>query len=212
MRAPLCIALALLVASPVAQANLLTNGDFSSGNIGFSSQYFNSSNITLDQTYQIGTNPSLGHVLAASYGDHTTGTGLMLNANGSMTPNRYIWQQSVLLDQATNYVMSGWIASWGNTGASRRDPSPARLKLFVDGFQVGDDFVATAANGVWSEFHMIWNSGSNTTSLLQLFDANTAGAGNDFSLDDLSLKVPEPSTGLLLGVGLLAGIRRRRSS
>jgi hypothetical protein len=71
-------------------ANLLVNGDFSLGNTGFTSDYIFTSDILPAGTYCIDTDPHHCHPLAASYGDHTSGTGLMLIANGDVTPNQVV--------------------------------------------------------------------------------------------------------------------------
>ena len=81
--------LADISASPNA-ANLLVNGDFSLGNMGFTSDYIFTDDTEPEGTYCINTDPHNCHPGGASYGDHTTGTGLMLNANGAVTPNQTV--------------------------------------------------------------------------------------------------------------------------
>src|SRR6202008_2603979 len=62
---------------------LVTNGDFSAGNTGFSSNYILGTGgsygaVSNAGTYSITTNPKLAHSNFAIFGDHTTGTGNML--------------------------------------------------------------------------------------------------------------------------------------
>jgi hypothetical protein len=85
----------------------------------------------------------------------------------------------------TQYSFSGWVASWTNL-------SPARLRVFINGVQVGQDFAAPSTNGLWSQFVKSWNSGSNTSAILAIVDENVSGDGSDFSLDDLSLSTAIP--------------------
>ena len=62
--------------------NLLTNGDFSAGNTGFTSQYtYSPGNLLHEGTYTVDNNPHNDSIYGASFGDHTTGKGLMLIAN-----------------------------------------------------------------------------------------------------------------------------------
>ena len=64
------------LADPV---NVITNGDFEAGNTGFSSDYtFSPGNIWDPATYDIVSDPNDSHNLATSFGDHTTGDGLMM--------------------------------------------------------------------------------------------------------------------------------------
>ena len=64
-----------------ADVNLVANGDFSLGNTGFTSQYVYTTNLFPEDTYVVGDNPNHFHPQGANFGDHTTGTGLMLIAN-----------------------------------------------------------------------------------------------------------------------------------
>lgn len=66
------------------------------------------------------------------------------------------------------------------------DPSPAKLRFFINEIQIGDDFTTTATDGVWSQFSTKWNSGANTSATIRIVDMNLKYDGNDFSLDDLS--------------------------
>lgn len=82
----LIVFLAIIVLfSRYADANLITNSDFSLGNTEFSSGYtYDTSNVTWEGVYTVGANPQLYHRGATSFGDHTTGSGMMLIANGCL--------------------------------------------------------------------------------------------------------------------------------
>ena len=201
--------LAGTILSGTAQANLVTNGDFSLGNIGFSSQYrYVDTGNPSEGVYTIATDPRALHSGATGYGDHTSGTGNMMVANGATGANVTVWEQTVVVTADTDYVLSGWAASWGNYGDGI-DTSPARLQLFANGSQVGSEFTVEETNGVWSQFYVSLNTGSVTSLTLTIIDANQAYAPNDFSLDDISLSiapdpisVPEPGTLALYALGL----------
>ena len=65
---------------------------------------------------------------------------------------------------------------------------------------------------------VIWNAGASTSALIEIHNANTAGGGNDFALDEIdfgekifSNPILEPGTLLIVSVGLIGlGIARRR--
>jgi hypothetical protein len=168
-------------------SNLLVNGDFSLGNTGFTSQYTYSTNLEPEGDYVVGYNPHDYHPGGASFGDNTTGTGLMLIANGAVTSNTYVWQETVNVSNATAYAFSGWAASWGELG-NGIDPSPAQLEFFVNGVQIGSEFTLIAQDGQWSQFTASWNSGTSTAATITIVDMNTTLVGNDFALDDLAFK------------------------
>lgn len=205
-----------LALSTNTNASLLVNGDFELGNTGFASQYSYAPSPTgAEGYYVVSADTRALHPGATIYGDHTTGSGNMLTANGATTPNLYVWSQEVSVISGTDYLFSGWATSWGHFGDGI-DVNPARLALLANDRRIGDEFVVERVNGNWTRFEFGFNSGSDTNIVLRLFDTNTAGAPNDFSLDDLSLdlrvapsQIPEPSSLALIGLAL-AGIGAAR--
>jgi hypothetical protein len=182
----------------VAQAspNLIFNGDFELGNTGFYTDYTFSPDDGWDEgVYAIVYDPADWHPLAASYGDHTTGSGLMMAVNGHPEPNKIVWQQTVSVSANTAYIFSGWVSSW--------DPgSPAQLQISINSIPLGV-VTAPSTTGVWQQFSFTWFSGTSTTAVLSIVNLNTERGGNDFALDDLSFVVPEPVSLLALGAGLI---------
>ncbi len=70
--------------------------------------------------------------------------------------------------------------------------------------------ISLALAGTWQGLGKTWNSGSVTSVTLSLVNRNTATGGNDFAVDDIYFgtestlpPVPEPSTYLLMALGLL---------
>jgi hypothetical protein len=194
------LAIAILIAacagvSISARAGVI-NGNFSSGNTGFTSGY--GFGPTGGGHYTVGSNPKTWNSFLSSYGDHTTGSGLMLIADGSGTANTSVWSESLAVTRSTQYTFTFWASSNGNDNANGIDPSPAVLGVTANGASFGSALHVPATNGVWSQFTGTFNSGVNSVVSMSITDSNTnGGAGNDFAIDDVAL-VPEPSSCCLL--------------
>jgi hypothetical protein len=193
-------AMPALALSQVSAQNLVVNGDFSLGNTGFSSAYNNSMNLVSEGTYAIGANPASFHYSTYTFGDHTTGAGLMMIVNPSSAPNQIAWQETLNVTPNTVYDLSAWAVGW-----YPYDSSPANLRFQINNTPVGTDLRLQVPSTSWVQFSGNWNSGAATSATIQIIDLNTALSGNDFSLDDISLQaVPEPSTvALMLGGSIL---------
>ena len=167
-------------------ANLVTNGDFESGNTGFTSGY-TYGDVSGPGTYWIGTNASQAPGANADWyngGDHTTGTGNMLVANGANSATTPVWEEVVPVTPNTTYTFSYWGAEVDHDSNSLPD-----LQLKINGRSVGSNkFPANSPDngGSWKNFTVTWNSGSSSRADLALFDLNTDTPWNDFALDDIS--------------------------
>jgi hypothetical protein len=200
------LALAWLALSGPASAEFI-NGNFSQGNTGFSSDYTYDSTPRGAAQYAIDDDPHHVHESFASFGDHTTGTGLMLIANGATEPDKAVWSQIVTTAADSPYRISAWAAS----------ALPAStLRFTVNGSQVGD-LLALSTRGEWRRFDAVWNSAASTSAEVAVYETTLVYAGNDFALDDLSfVGVPEPGTltmllGMVASGAALALIRSRRA-
>ncbi len=162
--------------------NLITNGDFEQGNIGFVSQYSFGS-VGSASAYTITTNPNIAAGWA-SYRDHTSGSGNMMLVNGGS--NAPFWSQTVAVARNTNYSFSTWIAN--ATFAPL-----GHVALYVNGVQVASGTTVNQS-GLWTQVKGIWNSGNATSTVLSLVDLETAFGGNDFSVDDINFSAIESET------------------
>ncbi|HKU86212.1 MAG TPA: PEP-CTERM sorting domain-containing protein [Casimicrobiaceae bacterium] len=207
----------------VVAGNLIANGDFSAGNVGFGSQYaFAAADDCMPPgIYDIVARPGDCHPYWASFGDHTSGDGSMMAINGAASANTEVWSDTVSVVPETQYYFSTWIASSHPT-------SPAMLDFSINGASIGTTFAAAATPGLWQQFYTSWYSGANTTAQLSLVNQNTIFYGNDFALDDITFDTlaptlatdvgndaPEPASWPLLaaaiGACLVASSRKRRS-
>lgn len=166
--------------------NFVNNGNFSSGNTGFTSNYILGTGepwglVSNDGTYAITTNPSIVHTNFANFGDHTTGTGQMMVVNGSSVPNTSVWCQSITVIPNSDYDFSAWSASCVSS-------APAILQFSINGINLGTPYNLPGVTGVWGQFHATWFSGTSTTATICIVNQNTQPSGNDFAIDDIEFR------------------------
>ncbi len=171
--------------------NVVVNGNFSTGNTGFTSSYQlgptgSTWGIVGDPgTYAVTTNPSLVHSNFASFTNHTPGGGGMMVVNGSSAANVNVWCQNISVTPNTDYNFSTWVTS---CESGQPTSQLANLEFFINGSSIGPTITPTATAGVWTQFSLQqtpWNSGINTNANICIVNQNTAAAGNDFALDDI---------------------------
>jgi gliding motility-associated-like protein len=159
--------------------NLVSNGDFESGNSGFTSDYiYNPGDLVPEGVYDVLSNPQDDHPNFAPCIDHTSGSGNMMVVNGAGTPNQDVWCETVAVTPNSQFVLSAWVTT---VVAS----SPAFLQFSINGVTVGPIFNAPGTLCNWQNYFQIWNSGANTSATICIVNQNTALGGNDFALDDI---------------------------
>jgi len=164
--------------------NLVENGDFEAGNVGFVSQYTYAP-VNLNQAeYFVGVNPQAWNGALGVFGDHTTGNGNMLLVNGAPVPNTSVWCKTVSVSPNTDYAFSAWIQNVNTWGLNSNPPV---LQFSINGILLGNPFNTTTIAGIWQQFYDTWNSGPNTSASICIVNQNTIAAGNDFAIDDISL-------------------------
>jgi hypothetical protein len=185
---------------------LVTNGDFSLGNVGFTTSYGYvidtpaPDELWPEGLYGVGPNAHSYHPLFWGY-DHTTGSGTgndnFMIVNGSpMNPQITVWQQIVPVLPNTDYYFSAWAMSVNNY------PPYARLQFEVNGSQVGTiaelgegpSQQSEVTLGNWVRFYSdpVWNSSAATTAVIRIINLQTEESGNDFGLDDISFGTMDP--------------------
>ncbi|MFO0361126.1 MAG: gliding motility-associated C-terminal domain-containing protein [Flavobacteriales bacterium] len=164
---------------------LVANGNFSSGNTGFSSSLNPGSGffcpLCPEGTYAVGPNAVFYHN-GFSGTDHTnppSGNFFIANSPGSFYSE--VWCQSITVQPNTDYTFT----FWGRDVTNNSNPHPlAWLHASFNGVFVGDSLIC---EGGWQAFTTTWNSGGTTSLDLCIVNTQWQTGGNDFGLDDISL-------------------------
>ncbi len=174
-------ALAFLFLAGTVSGNLIDNGDFELGNTGFTTQYTYTTDLSVPRTIVVGEDPSFYNPVAISYGDHSSGFGRMLIANGAADTDVTVWEQTVSVAPDTQYVFFYWLSN-----CTDDDVRLAEIKCLINGAQVGIGF-APATAGEWNFVFHRWNSGTNSEAKIRLVNRIRAEVSNDFALDDIGM-------------------------
>jgi len=205
----IAITAALGLACAPAFAALVINGDFESGNSGFTSghafvPYASSAMLAAGETrYTVGTAPLDTH---AYWVNPAGSTGNMLIVNGATAPDVLVWQQTITGATAgTPYSLSASFADIAPCCGN-----PASVRFSVDGSPIGaaNTVNSTAFAGYETTF-----TAPAASFTLALYNSQTAAYGNDFAVDNVQVAaVPEPHEWamMLAGLGLVGWVARRR--
>ncbi|NVK28551.1 MAG: gliding motility-associated C-terminal domain-containing protein [Flavobacteriia bacterium] len=169
---------AIIVESQSSYSAFATNGNFSQGNTGFTSQYtYNPNSIWNEGTYAVGTNPNAVHPNFGTWGDHTTGNGNYMLVNGSTNGSPTLWGQSVNFPPNTAITMEWWTLTFVTP--------PGALRLRVNGTNVSGSASTPNTAGVWGNTTRTFISSASGPTNVALVTVSSALAGNDFGLDDI---------------------------
>lgn len=161
--------------------NLIVNGNFSSGNSGYTSDYFYTSPNSGTGQIFIGKDPETWNPdFCNACGDHTTGTGNFLMVNASLVSDSRVWYKNVIVTKNTNYVFSFWIFS----GTTSNHPS---IDVKINNKPIGNYTRTSIQAGNWTNVIFNWNSENENSAAISITSTNFSTAeGNDFGIDDIS--------------------------
>ncbi|MCW3085853.1 MAG: hypothetical protein JWP12_3219 [Bacteroidetes bacterium] len=166
-------------------SNLVVNPDFALGNYGFSS----------GQTYTSLYSPCNYYVAPTFFTsfpaltDHTpTSDNYYMSVDGCTTAATKLWEETIpAITASTDYLFNFW--------ATRSDAAQPVFEIHAIGNVTGDVTLITqpgipyASVFTWDQYGPpVWNSGPNTSVTFKVINTNTDGFGNDFGLDDFSLR------------------------
>lgn len=166
----------------------IVNGDFESGNVGFSTDYVLGTGgtwglVSTEGQFVIVNSPSAAHNNFSFCNDHTPNPGTqMMVVNGSGTPGTNVWCQTVPIQPNTDYQFGAWITNALN------EFNVAQLQFSINGTPIGNPFVTSTSGCNWQQFFQVWNSGNATTANICILNQNTNNGGNDFAIDDITFR------------------------
>ncbi len=176
--------------------NLVINGDFEQGRTEFQSQYTYFPN-TLGSPggckYCVDTDASTHYGQGSGqpwngngndgHGHYDSNSKFLMASGGDIS--KYVWRQTVNVKQNTDYQFSTWICHLYKLFG---DTHIATLKFCINDDELGTIQTPGHRNG-YIEFSHSWSSGNDTTAVISIYDINPSDeAGNDFGLDDISLR------------------------
>ena len=160
-------------------AESVANGDFTQGNVGFTSAYEYNTNLWGEGTYYVDSDASLHHENFFGYGHGDNGNFMIVN--GATIPGTNVWTEQISVVPNTYYAFSTWVCTLAGQASE-----VALLQFSINGNQIGNIFSAPPERYVWEQFYELWYSGNSTTATITILNQNTVGSGNDFGLDDIS--------------------------
>ena len=169
-----------LTVRSINDQNLVANGNFDAGNVGFTSDYqYDDQDIRQEGKYAVVRRPRDVRNSFTNCNDHS-GSGFMMVVNASGDSSN-VWCQTITIQPNTEYIFSAW-------AASMVIQNPARLQFSINGNLIGNVFTASSQTCDWRQFMSNWTSGSASTAQICIANVNFTPAGNDFAIDDLSFR------------------------
>jgi len=159
----------------------VSNGDFSQGNVAFTSAYEYNTNLWAEGTYYVDSDASLHHTNFVGYGNG--GSGNFMIVNGATIPQTNVWTEEITVLPNKYYAFSTWVCTLAGQANE-----VALLQFSINGTQIGEIFSAPAPLNTWEQFYELWYSGNSTSATITILNQNTVGSGNDFGLDDISFR------------------------
>ncbi len=158
--------------------NLVTNGNFSSGNMGFNTMFNYGTPLTTEGNYWIGTNAALFHPQFAGTGN---GPFMMVNA-GWMHSGWRFWCRTIDVCPGQTYSISFRAVSLSIS-------NPPVLAWFVNNVWTGLEHTPPVSQGQWQNFNLTWTAPAGVTTAEFCIQVSSGwGIGNDFGFDDVDIR------------------------
>ena len=185
--------------------NLVTNGDFETGNAGFTSDYTfvgtpGSSALWDQGKYAIVTSARDYHSNFTNAADHTSGSGAKyFAANGGTNINQAVWMSNVLNVALANtvYRFEAWITSLINVSGGNGPDLVFEIGNGSTWTSLGNTAVIPngTTGGTWIFTYADGQFGQAGNYYVRLRNNSTVSSGNDLGVDDIyfGLRTDAPS-------------------
>jgi large repetitive protein len=186
------IALMAAATSVDAATNLVVNGDFSDGNVGFTSQYKyvapRAGALMPETRYTIASDPRAVH----PYWVSMSGDNPMLLVNGATGRAATVWQETVntIAGQTYEFTASAADVCCNKSHQGRYAPSELEFEVSANNFATFKTLatIDTAPPGDAGDFHTATADFTASGSVkIRVVDGLTGRVGNDFALDDIGV-------------------------
>ncbi len=174
--------------------NLVVNGDFNSGNVGFQSDFTIANGGSFCGAWIVTDAPNVqwGFPPANCV---PAGKGQVLAIDNSSVAHQRAWYQTLLTQVNTTYNFS-------IRTASLYPSSPARLVLTVNGVAVSNVVTLPTTTCKWTTISGTWNSGNCTNPTIAIVNQNGDCSGNDYAIDDIVFSAVSTSAMIVDGAFL----------
>ncbi|TVR40534.1 MAG: hypothetical protein EA392_03755 [Cryomorphaceae bacterium] len=176
-------------ACETATGELIFNGDFTEGDVGFTSDYNGNPNpggglppLWNPGTYQIGPSASSFHWDFTGQGLFPTPGSNFMVINGHNITNQNIWCQMVPVTPGGVYTFTMHVQSVVTD-------NPGILQVRINGTDVGPQYTAPTTLNFWDQHSVTWTAPPGVAqALICIVGMNGVNHGNDFGLDGLSFQ------------------------
>lgn len=165
----------------------VVNWNFEDGNVGFTSELEYNIDLMEEGRYYITDDPSILNIWFPNCDDNTSGDGKMMVIN-SDTVNfpKIIWKQDV-----TGYIANEiMIFSFYFTSVNPFNVASLRVRINGVFYPEFGPLILTSEVCNWSRASLEWDPQGAEVAEIEIYNLTTdsTGGGNDFALDDITLK------------------------
>lgn len=164
--------------------NLVENGSFQKGTQGFRSEYRTNIRMILEGTYTVGYSGKKAFKNFNGMGIDGDSDKFLI-VNGATIKNRVVWGQRVEITPNTEYAFEMWMTNLNRT-------NPSSLQVYINGQPLKGNVKSEAAAGKWKQYSAKWYAGKADHAFLEIVCLTTNKLGNDFGIDNISLKACRP--------------------
>ncbi len=160
--------------------NLISNGNFSDGDVNFQSDYTYSNVLSTSGYYFITDKPRQWNPAFVNCGDTSFHDTVMV-VTGSVIPNTIIWRNDIAVKPQTDYEFS--------FAAESLTPNDSvLLEISLNNGKVTGELLVPDSTCIRKKFLTTWYSGQSSILSIKIIDLDTSASLNNFALDKFSLK------------------------
>ena len=166
--------------------NLVVNGDFTAGNVGFTNGYvLKCLAPAFPGNYCVGANPTL---MNAAWNHTPRSAPNFLYADGI---NAIAWSETIPVTANTTYNFNAWFCRFAGFNA------PV-LQVFINGGVALTTVSPLFGNNYWAPGSFLWCSNAATSANITIRALAPIASGHDFGIDDISFNTSSANTATLM--------------